>query len=104
MLRFFVSGPSLCVPRWKTPVSGSVQLLCVALLLADCQNDVPTKAIDAEISGVVIEAGTVIPVPEARVSLIRLPTKGPVVVSISTPKEVVQTTSTDLGGSFVFVV
>ncbi len=64
----------------------AVQLVCLGVLFGNSQNDPTGKRIEPEISGVVVEAGTLMPVPQARVSLIRLPTKGPIVVSISTPK------------------
>jgi len=54
-----------------------------------------------EISGVVLETGTTLPVPDAELSVVRLPDEEPRIVTAATMSNIVGTATSDLRGRFV---
>lgn len=104
-MRYLLSSAGgLGVRNWRVCVGSLILALCVAALVGVAQETAGKKPPQPEIRGVVIEDGVLQPVADAEVSLIRLPSEGPRIISSAIPKDVIQTTKTGATGTFVFKV
>lgn len=94
----------LGIRNWRARVARLIVVLCVVVAAGSAQDPAGKKPAQPEIRGAVIEDGVLQPVANVEVSLIRLPTEGPRIISAAIPRDVIQTTKTGATGTFVFKI